>query len=113
MSRVCRSDAGPCVDPACTTTFLPPRVRLERLVSTQYPVSPRHRQVLRSLGARVPPADIVFLTAASQNHFDESQGVVKDLHEKVFPWLHSNTDYSYRLIYYNLGLTKESLALVR
>ncbi|PVD22352.1 hypothetical protein C0Q70_18162 [Pomacea canaliculata] len=105
-------DGGPCVDPACNTTFLPPRARLHRLVSTQYNVSSRHLEVLRSLGARVPPADLVFLTAASEDHFDESQGVIRDLHEKVFPWLTSNTNYSYNLIYYDLGLANKSLALL-
>ncbi|XP_025112267.1 uncharacterized protein LOC112575001 [Pomacea canaliculata] len=112
-SRICdNKDPGPCVDPACNTTFLPPRARLQRLVSTQYNVSSRHLEVLRSLGARVPPADLVFLTAASEDHFDESQGVIRDLHEKVFPWLTNNTNYSYNLIYYDLGLANKSLALL-
>ncbi|PVD22351.1 hypothetical protein C0Q70_18161 [Pomacea canaliculata] len=111
-SRICdNKDGGPCVDPACNTTFLPPRARLQRLVSTQYNVSSRHLEVLRSLGARVSPADLVFLTAASENHFDESQGVIRDLHLKVFPWLSSNTNYSYNFIYYDLGLANNSLAL--
>ncbi|XP_025112270.1 uncharacterized protein LOC112575004 [Pomacea canaliculata] len=112
-SRICdNKDGGPCVDPACNTTFLPPRARLQRLVSTQYNVSSRHLEVLRSLGARVSPADLVFLTAASENHFDESQGVIRDLHLKVFPWLSSNTNYSYNFIYYDLGLANNSLALL-
>ncbi|XP_025112264.1 uncharacterized protein LOC112575000 isoform X2 [Pomacea canaliculata] len=112
-TRICgNKDVGPCVDPACNTTFLPPRARLQRLVSTQYNVSSRHLEVLRSLGARVPPADLVFLTAASEDHFDESQGVIRDLHEKVFPWLTGNTNYTYNLIYYDLGLANKSLALL-
>ncbi|XP_025113908.1 uncharacterized protein LOC112575954 isoform X2 [Pomacea canaliculata] len=113
VSKTCKNkDVGPCVDPACNTTFLPPRARLQRLVSTQYNVSSRHLEVLRSLGARVPPADLVFLTAASEDHFDESQGVIRDLHEKVFPWLTNNTNYTYNFIYYDLGLTNNSLALL-
>ncbi|XP_025112268.1 uncharacterized protein LOC112575002 isoform X1 [Pomacea canaliculata] len=112
-NRTCdNKDVGPCVDPACNTTFLPPRARLQRLVSTQYNVSSRHLEVLSSLGARVPPADLVFLTAASEDHFDESQGVIRDLHEKVFPWLSNNTNYTYNLIYYDLGLANKSLALL-
>lgn len=60
------------------------------------------------MGAQVPPADLIFLAATSENHFEEMQGMIRDLHQVVFPWLKENTNYSYRLIVYDLGLQNTS-----
>ena len=54
-----------------------------------------------------------FLTAASDNHFLESQGLLKDLFQKVFPFLTNNTRFTFRLVYYDLGLTQSQVLVVR
>ncbi|XP_067675023.1 uncharacterized protein [Haliotis asinina] len=42
---------------------------------------------------------IMFVTAASSDHFDESQAHIKNLHQKVFP-----VTKNYTFVYYDLGL---------
>ncbi|XP_067664343.1 uncharacterized protein [Haliotis asinina] len=48
-----------------------------------------------------PPSNkrVMFVTAASSNHFRESQGLMRNLHQNVFPYI-SN----YTFVYYDLGL---------
>lgn len=101
-------DLGPCVNSTCSATWPPPRERLQRLLDTSFPVLPHQRDVISAMGAQVPPADLIFLAVTSENHFEEMQGMISDLHQVVFPWLKENTNYSYRLIVYDLGLQNTS-----
>ncbi|XP_025113912.1 uncharacterized protein LOC112575955 isoform X2 [Pomacea canaliculata] len=109
VKRTCvKGDLGPCVNSTCSATWPPPRERLQRLLDASFPVLPHQRDVISAMGAQVPPADLIFLAATSENHFEEMQGMISDLHQVVFPWLKENTSYSYRLIVYDLGLQNTS-----
>ncbi|XP_046339776.2 uncharacterized protein LOC124120914 [Haliotis rufescens] len=64
-------------------------------------------EVTRLLQPSNTAKKVVFVTAASTNHFLESQALIKNLHENVFPLL---TNYSF--VYYDLGLTTEQRSKV-
>ena len=61
--------------------------------------------MIDSLANQPDYVDLVFITAASANHFDESQGLVRDLQELVFPQLRLEKQFSFHFYYYDLGLT--------
>ncbi|XP_041365744.1 uncharacterized protein LOC121380826 [Gigantopelta aegis] len=90
-----------CLDTTCTSS-LPPMSSDANFASVLKPVS-RVKDVsarlTAALGARMESSAVTFITAASSNHFLESQALIKNLHRKVFPSLDNFTFY-----YYDLGL---------
>ncbi|CAG5131126.1 unnamed protein product, partial [Candidula unifasciata] len=98
-------------DKNCLQTQLPknPTYRVQQLVAPdQLQMSQQEHQVLREMADKVEGKyDIILLTAGSSNHFLESQALLKNLHEEVFPYLKNFT-----LIFYNLGLTSQERNLM-
>ena len=96
----------------CNVSFPPPKERLRRLLQTQYSIEQKHRAVIDSMAGQPDYADLVFVTAASANHFVESQGLVRDLHQLVFPQLRKENKFSFHFFYYDLGLEHHQLTQV-
>ncbi|BFZ18224.1 hypothetical protein BsWGS_21263 [Bradybaena similaris] len=88
----------------CLQTELPDNAiqRVKQLVTpSQLQMSSEEHAILQEMANKVEGNyEIILLTAASSNHFLESQALFKNLHEKVYPYLKNFT-----LIFYNLGLT--------
>lgn len=98
-------------DKKCLRTQLPDDLsaRISQLIRPrELGMNPREHEILRDMAEKVKSsADIILLTAASSNHFLESQALLKNLHENVYPFLKNFT-----LVFYNLGLTKQERALM-
>ena len=109
----CVLTAGPCLNESCTDTFLPPKQRLRKIIRWRYPIAEQYLTSFIKMANQTQRADIIFLTAASDNHFLESQGLLADLYQKVFPFLRNNTHFTFRLVYYDLGLTEPQVLVVR
>ncbi|KAK7481183.1 hypothetical protein BaRGS_00027616, partial [Batillaria attramentaria] len=104
----------PCRDTNCTASFPPPEQRLRTVIQSQEPITPEHRELIDNLANQTNTrVNLIFVTAASANHYNESQGLLKDLHEKVFPFLKTRTKLTFKLVYYDLGLSTPQQALLR
>ncbi|XP_076464507.1 uncharacterized protein LOC143296453 [Babylonia areolata] len=93
----------------CNASFLPVEERLGRVFQTQHPITKQQRMLIDSLANHPEPVDLVFITAASANHYEESQGLIRDLHKLVFPELRRQGEYTFHLYYYDLGLNPRQL----
>ncbi|CAL1529192.1 unnamed protein product [Lymnaea stagnalis] len=107
-----RTRANSCVEGKCLQLALPDdlRTRVSQLISpTGLRLTSDQHQILKGMSAEVKGAyDVIFVTAASSNHYLESQALLKNLHENVFPHMTKN----FTLVFYNLGLTDRERALV-
>lgn len=105
--------AGPCYDASCGMAFAPPLQRLRNLLDSQYPVPPQALSVIRAMADSLPAAgervDITFIVGASQNHFRETEGTLRDLYGLVLPYLRNHTQYTHRVVFYDLGLSAAQL----
>jgi hypothetical protein len=103
--------ANSCDNNKCLQTQLPENLtaRVEQLVMPQKLQIPQeYRTILHDMTESIHGSyDIILLTAASSNHFLESQALLKNVHENVYPYLKNFT-----LIYYNLGLTEKERTLL-
>ncbi|XP_059163009.1 uncharacterized protein LOC131946334 [Physella acuta] len=93
-----------CVDPKCTTQLssnLTTRVR-SLLTPPQMFLTDQQHELILSLGAGIPESDLVLITAASPDHYDELQALLHNLHEFVYPAL---TDFT--MVVWDLGLTTQ------
>ncbi|XP_046583907.1 uncharacterized protein LOC124291052 isoform X2 [Haliotis rubra] len=103
--------AKPCVEEkhpgnACVESSCPrpkpttPEDNLRSVLSTMSDLNHQHLSLILGLFPDPPSGKrVMFVTAASSNHFHESQGLMKNLHQNVFPYI-SN----YTFVYYDLGL---------
>ncbi|XP_041377240.1 uncharacterized protein LOC121389657 isoform X2 [Gigantopelta aegis] len=93
-----------CVDTACNST-LPPATSDVNFWNVFKPLT-RVKDVSVRLSEAMGPyrsaSEVIFVTAASSNHFKESQALMKNLHQTVFPHLKNYTFY-----FYDLGLTSK------
>lgn len=98
-------------DDRCLQTELPdnPIQRVKQLItSSQLQMSSEEHKILQEMANKVEGNyDVILLTAASSNHFLESQALLKNIHERVYPYLKNFT-----LIFYNLGLTAQERNLM-
>ncbi|XP_046336559.2 uncharacterized protein LOC124118485 [Haliotis rufescens] len=90
-----------CVESSCPrprpTT---PEDNLRSVLSTMSDLNHKHLSLMLGLFPEPPTGKrVMFATAASDNHFNESQGLIQNLHQNVFPLI-SN----YTFVYYDLGL---------
>lgn len=101
--------ATPCVDTKCVGNVTSdPKESLTNVLKSMADLdSDTLAEVTRLLQPNYTAKKVVFVTAASTNHFLESQALIKNLHENVFPLL---TNYSF--VYYDLGLTTEQRSKV-
>ncbi|XP_055861191.1 uncharacterized protein LOC106074391 [Biomphalaria glabrata] len=88
----------------CLQTQLPldPVDRVAQLVTPErLRLTQQHRKALQEMGNSVRARyDVIIVTAASSNHFLETQALLKNIHANVFPYLRN-----YSLIFYDIGLT--------
>ena len=75
----------PCPVETCgaTNSSLGPKGRLLRLLASQEELEREYVQVLEKMVGEEERADLVLMHGSSANHFDESQGLVQDLHKVV------------------------------
>lgn len=100
----------PCWESSCNASLPSPEERLQRLIMRQHPISSEHLRVIDSIIPRANHTDLALITGATADHFDESQGMLKSLHNVVFPQLRrQHPELSFRLFYYDLGLGKDQL----
>ncbi|XP_067667366.1 uncharacterized protein [Haliotis asinina] len=91
----------PCLESLCPqrrpTT---PEDNLRSVLSTVSELDHQHLSLIPGLFSD-PPSNkrVMFVTAASSNHFCESQGLMRNLHQNVFPYIRN-----YTFVYYDLGL---------
>ncbi|XP_046565825.1 uncharacterized protein LOC124274501 [Haliotis rubra] len=99
----------PCVDTNCIGNVITdPKESLSSVLNSMAHLDrDTLSEVTRLLKPNYTAKKVVFVTAASTNHFFESQAMIKNLHERVFPLL---TNYSF--VYYDLGLTTEQRSQV-
>lgn len=77
-----------------------PEETLKSVMSTMSNLNDEHLSFLTGLFPDPPTHKrTMFVTAASSNHFGESQGLIRNLHQNVFPLINN-----YTFVYYDLGL---------
>ncbi|KAK7109293.1 uncharacterized protein [Littorina saxatilis] len=94
---------GTCIDTSCPTAFhTSPKQRVRQLVAPKHMqvTADQLRQVL-DIGRDVESKRYIFITAASSNHYNESQALVYNMRKYILPKLHPD---SYSFLYYDLGL---------
>ena len=74
------------------------------MLEDQFPIEEAYKRLIDGLADQSGYADIVFITAASSNHFKESKGMFWSMRQNVFPQLRNQSVYSFKVIYYDLGL---------
>lgn len=94
---------GTCVDTNCTRHFsASAKDRVKQLLEPQFRLTKQQRKNAKDAARDVPQKRIIFVTAASSNHYQESQALVYNMRQHVFPKLAEDT---YSFYYYDLGLT--------
>ncbi|XP_067650031.1 uncharacterized protein [Haliotis asinina] len=89
-----------CVDEKCFSPAATPEQNLRNLLfSMRNTDSEDFARLFDLFGARMTGKRIMFLSAASSDHFSENQGLVKNLHYHVFPYVKN-----YTFVFYDLGL---------
>ncbi|XP_067667565.1 uncharacterized protein [Haliotis asinina] len=91
----------PCIEPSCPrpqpTTL---EHNLRSVLSTMKDLNQKQMSLMLGLFPEPPSGKrVMFVTGASNNHYRESQILMRNLHENVFPFI-SN----YTFVYYDLGL---------
>lgn len=68
-------------------------------------ISGEHRQILKDMQHKIEGEyDLIMVSGVSSNHFTESQALLKNLHEIVFPAL---SFLKFTLVVYDLGLSEK------
>ncbi|XP_046347633.2 uncharacterized protein LOC124128294 [Haliotis rufescens] len=90
-----------CVDRKCSSPVATPEQNLHGLLFSMRNTDPEVFALLFDLfGARKTGKRVLFLSAASSDHFSENQGLVENLHNHVFPYVNN-----YTFVFYDLGLS--------
>ncbi|XP_067670404.1 uncharacterized protein [Haliotis asinina] len=101
-----------CVDPKCKHTepqSLSARLHsIVDLASSSAVTTLNRIMQLKEMRGKPTGKEILFITAASSNHYLESQAMLKNFHKTVLPNVKN-----YSLVYYDLGLTPEQRAQVQ
>ena len=82
------------------------------MLQSQYPIPRQHREVIDGLTDQSGRADVIFITAASANHYGEVQGVLKGLQTLIFPKLRKDARFTFKLLCYDLGFQPEQVRMV-
>ncbi|CAG5116265.1 unnamed protein product, partial [Candidula unifasciata] len=94
-----------CVQQNCTQLSNNLTERIQSLYSEKTILTKEQEDLLGSVGAEIPENDVIILSAASSNHYDEMQALLHSLHSMVFPEL-SKTD-NFSLVLWDIGLTSD------
>ncbi|XP_067668508.1 uncharacterized protein [Haliotis asinina] len=96
----------PCNDTSCRRR--PYQEYADRLRSILKPIESVNTtlrdNITEMMKVKSPVRRVVIATGASSDHFLESQGLVRSLHQNVFPELHN-----YTFVYYDLGLNPNQI----
>ena len=93
---------GTCIDTSCPRHFHPsPETRIRQLLVPRLQPTAQQRESISTIGKNVERKKYIFVTAASSNHYNESQALVYSLRKFVFSKLHPD---SYSFYYFDLGL---------
>ncbi|GFO07630.1 hypothetical protein PoB_003413500 [Plakobranchus ocellatus] len=99
-----RTLSNSCDNGQCLQTKRPaaPKDRLKQLINRPGLIlSDSQHALLREMAAQVTKKyDVILMTAASSNHFLESQALLQNIHQFVFPHLKN-----FALLFYDIGLT--------
>ncbi|XP_071113723.1 uncharacterized protein [Haliotis cracherodii] len=90
-----------CIEPSCPEPKpAQPEENLKSVLSTMSGLNHEDLRVLMRLFPE-PPTDrrAMFVTASSSNHYNESQGLIRNLQQNVFPLINN-----YTFVIYDLGL---------
>ncbi|CAL1548265.1 unnamed protein product [Lymnaea stagnalis] len=94
------------IDDNCTQRQLPENLetRIEQLVFRKnLIISPYYRDVIRNMTSSITRSyDLIIVSALSSNHYNETQAMLKNLHQEVFVHL-----TNFLLVLFDLGLTPE------
>ena len=101
-----RTISNSCDNSRCLQRKLPvePQERVKQLINHRgLKLTTSQHAVLQEMASKVQNYhDVILLTTASSNHFLESQALLQNLHQNVFPALKNFT-----LLFYDLGLTPD------
>ena len=89
MDTSCRSALPPAMSDANFKSVFKPLTRVKDLSV----------RLAEALGPFRGYSEVIFVSGSSSNHYKESQALMKNMHEIVFPRLHNFTFY-----FYDLGL---------
>ncbi|XP_076461069.1 uncharacterized protein LOC143293743 [Babylonia areolata] len=93
---------GACVDTSCPHRFPSSvKARVRQLLAPRFRLTPEQLDMVSELAKGVVPKKYIFVTAASSNHYNESQALVFNLKHFVFNKLPKD---SYSFLYFDLGL---------
>lgn len=93
---------GTCIDTTCNHRFHPSaQTRIRQLLDPRFRQTPQQLEMINALAKDVVPKKYLFVTAASSNHYNESQALVFNMRKYVFNKLHPD---SYSFLYFDLGL---------
>ncbi|CAG5116262.1 unnamed protein product [Candidula unifasciata] len=94
-----------CVHPNCTQLSNNLTERIQSLISQKTILAKEQDDLLRSVSLQIPENDVILLSAASSNHYDEMQAMLHSLHSMVFPELSKTENFS--LVLWDIGLTSD------
>ena len=93
---------GTCIDTSCPRQFHPSaQARVRQLLIPRLQLTAQQRDAVSAVAEDVQRKKYIFVTAASSNHYNESQALVYSLRKYVFSKLHPD---SYSFYYFDLGL---------
>ncbi|GFR90979.1 hypothetical protein ElyMa_004316800 [Elysia marginata] len=91
----------------------PLRDRVASLVQTpRLQLSPQQRGAILSMTAKIPETDVIIVSAASANHYNEMQAMFHGLHNVVYPVM-VEQKRNFSVVLFDLGLTAEQKRIVR
>ncbi|KAK0065860.1 hypothetical protein Bpfe_004657, partial [Biomphalaria pfeifferi] len=77
-----------------------PKERIWDILSPKLTLTEQNRQQIVELSSTIPVSDVIFVTATSDNHYDETQYSVHNLHAVVYPKVKNMT-----FVIFDIGLT--------
>ena len=93
---------GTCIDTSCPRHFSSsPETRIRQLLTPRLQPTAQQRDSISAIAKDVDRKKYIFVTAASSNHYNESQALVYSLRKFIFNKLHPD---SYSFYYFDLGL---------
>ncbi|KAI8771533.1 hypothetical protein BgiBS90_028252 [Biomphalaria glabrata] len=97
----CRFTSKACQPENCFRPIsLNPKERIWDLLSPELTLTEENRHLIEDLSSTIPVSDVIFVTATSDNHFDETQAAVHSLHTVVYPRVPNMI-----LVIFDIGLT--------
>ncbi|CAG5116264.1 unnamed protein product [Candidula unifasciata] len=94
-----------CVHPNCRQLSNNVTERVQSLMSEKTVLYKEQDDLLKSISLKIPENDVILVSGASSNHYDEMQAMLHSLHSMVFPELSQKENFS--LVLWDIGLTSD------